>query len=82
MMKIKVNVEVVVKAADNSIVYPGERVISLSGSHSGLDTAIVLEAQESSSILDIQLREIITMPLSRRKADEEYMKSLKAEKTN
>jgi len=82
MMKIKVNVEVVVKAADNGIVVPGERVISLTGSHLGLDTAIVLEAQESSNILDIQLREIITMPLSRRKANEEYMKSLKAEKAN
>lgn len=82
MMKIKVNVEIVVKAADNGIVSPGEWVITLTGSHSGLDTAIVLEAQESPNILDIQLREIITMPFSRRKANEEYLKSLKTEKTN
>lgn len=78
MMKIKVNVEVVVKAADSGLLVPGERVISLAGSHSGLDTAVVLEARESPNILDVGVREIIAMPLSRGRADAEYMKKLQA----
>jgi len=74
MMRVKVNVEIVVKAADAGLLMPGERVVSLAGSHSGLDTALVVEARDSANILDIRLGEIIAMPLSRRKADEEYMK--------
>jgi len=74
MMKIKVNIEIVAKAADAGLLTPGERVISLAGSHRGLDMAIVVEAQDSANILDIRVDEIITMPLSRRKADEEYMR--------
>ncbi len=73
-LKIKVNVEIVLKATDAGILTPGERVISLAGSHSGLDTAVVLEAQDSSKPLDFKLREIVVMPLSREKADAEYMK--------
>ena len=78
MAKIKVNVEVVVKAADAGLVMPGERVISVAGSHEGLDTSIVLEARDSVSILDIRTREIIVMPLSRKKADEDYLRKRKA----
>ncbi|MFB0543496.1 MAG: hypothetical protein ACETVR_01820 [Candidatus Bathyarchaeia archaeon] len=78
MMKVKVNVEVVVKAADAGLLMPGERVLSLAGSHQGLDTAVVVEAQDSANILDIRVREIIAIPLSRQKADEEYMKKLRA----
>jgi uncharacterized protein len=73
-LKIKVNVEIVLKATDAGIITPGERVISLAGSHSGLDTAVVLEAQDSSKPLDFKLREIVAIPLSREKADAEYMK--------
>jgi hypothetical protein len=57
---------------------PGEHVISVAGSHEGLDTSIVLEARDSASILDIRTREIIVMPLSRKKADEDYMRKRKA----
>lgn len=78
VMKIKVNVEVVVKAADSGLLAPGERVISLAGSHSGLDTAVVLEARESPNILDVRVREIIAMPISRQRADAEYVKKLQA----
>ena len=78
MAKIKVNVEVSIKAADAGLVMPGEHVISVAGSHEGLDTSIVLEARDSASILDIRTREVIAMPLSRKKADEEYMKKRKA----
>jgi hypothetical protein len=78
MAKIKVNVEVAIKAADSGLVMPGEHVISVAGSHEGLDTSIVLEARDSASILDIRTREVIAMPLSRKKADEEYMRKMKA----
>lgn len=76
MMKVKVNIEVVVKAADAGLLMPDERVISLAGSHQGLDTAIVVEAQDSVNILSTRVREIIAIPLSRQKADEEYMKKM------
>ena len=78
MMKVKVNIEVVVKAADAGLLMPGERVLSLAGSHQGLDTAIVIEAQDSANILNTRVREIIAIPLSRQKADEEYMKKPRA----
>jgi hypothetical protein len=78
MAKIKVNVEVAIKAADAGLIMPGEHVISVAGSHEGLDTSIVLEARDSASILDIRTREVIAMPLSRKKADEEYMRKRKA----
>ena len=78
MMKVKVNVEIVVKAADAGQLVPGELCISVAGSHWGADTAVVFEAQDSSNILGIRPREIIAMPLSRQKADEEYMKKRQA----
>ena len=37
-------------------------------------TAVVLEAQDSSKPLDFKLREIEAIPLSRERADAEYMK--------
>jgi len=81
MTKIKVNVECVVKAADEGLLVAGERVISVAGSHVGLDTSIVLEAQDSAHILDIRTREVVAMPLSRKKADEEYLAKLRSKKT-
>ncbi|RJS88684.1 hypothetical protein CW700_07045 [Candidatus Bathyarchaeota archaeon] len=80
MAGVKVNVEVVVKAADAGLVMPGERVISLAGSHWGLDTAVVIEAQDSVNILKLRVRETIAMPLSRRRADEEYMKRMRRDR--
>jgi hypothetical protein len=74
IVKIKVNVEVVLKATEAGLISSGERVISIAGSHIGLDTAVVLEAQDSAKILDIKLREILVMPLSREKADVEYLR--------
>lgn len=74
MMKVKVNVEIILKAADAGLLAPGERVISVAGSHWGADTAAVFEAQDSSSILDLRPMEMIAIPLSRQRADEEYMK--------
>jgi hypothetical protein len=77
-MKVKVNVEIVAKAADAGQLAPGELCISVAGSHWGADTAVVFEAQDSSDVLGIRPREVIAMPLSRKKADEEYMKRRQA----
>ncbi len=74
MMKIKVNAEIVLKAADSGLLDPRELCISVAGSHKGADTAVVFEANDSANIFDIRPREILVMPLSRKKADEEYMK--------
>jgi hypothetical protein len=52
-----------------------ERVISLAGSYTSLDTAIVvIETQNTTKILDLKLRKIILMLLSREKFDAEYLK--------
>jgi hypothetical protein len=39
----------------------------------GADTAVVFTADETSNVLAIRPLQYIVMPLSRKKADEEYM---------
>ena len=70
--KVKVNVEIVAKACDAGLVLPGDRVISIAGSHLGADTSVVFEASDSPNILDIKPLMYIAFPLSREKADKEY----------
>ena len=77
-MKVKVNVEIVAKATDEGLLEPGERVVSVAGSHRGADTAVVLTANETSNVLDIRPLQYIAMPLSRKKADEDYMAKRRA----
>jgi len=72
-MKLKVNVEIVVKACDAGLILPGDRVISIAGSHKGADTSVVFTANDSPNILDISPEMFICYPLSREKADAEYM---------
>lgn len=72
-MKVKVNVEIVAKACDAGLVKQGEMVISVAGSHKGADTAVAFKAADSPSILDIKPLYYIVFPLSREKADAEYM---------
>ena len=72
-MKVKVNVEIVLKATDAGLLTPGEHVISIAGSHWGADTSVLLEANESANILRVRPREYIVFPYSRQKADEAYM---------
>ena len=71
--KVKVNVEIVAKACDAGQVMPGDRVISIAGSHLGADTSIVFLANDSPNILDIKPQMYIAFPLSREKADADYM---------
>jgi hypothetical protein len=70
--KVKVNVEIVAKACDAGLIFPGDKVISIAGSHLGADTSVVLEASDSPNILDIKPLMYIVFPLSREKADKEY----------
>jgi len=72
-MKLKVNVEIVAKACDAGLILPGDRVISVAGSHKGADTSAVFTANDSPNILDIRPEMFICYPLSREKADAEYM---------
>lgn len=72
-VKLKVNIEIIAKACDSGLILPGDRVISIAGSHKGADTAAVFVTSDSPNLLDIQLLMLLCYPLSRAKADEEYM---------
>ena len=78
-VKLKVNVEIVAKACDAGLVKPGERVISVAGSHWGADTAAVFTAADSAHILDVRPLLFICYPMSREKADAEYLARRKAQ---
>lgn len=77
-MKLKVNVEIIAKACDAGLVLPGDKVISVAGSHKGADTSVVFVANDSPNILDIKPQIYICYPLSREKADAEYMAKRRA----
>ena len=72
-LKVKVNAEIIAKACDAGLVKLGEHVISVAGSHWGADTAVSFLAADSPNILDLTLQYVVAMPLSREKADAEYM---------
>ena len=71
--KIKVNVEIIAKACDAGQILPGDKVISVAGSHNGADTSAVFIANDTPNILDIKPQMFICYPLSREKSDAEYM---------
>jgi hypothetical protein len=77
-LKVKVNVEIIAKATDAGLLEPGELVISVAGSHKGADTAIVFEANETTNVLNIKPMQYIAIPLSRKKANGEYMAQRRA----
>ena len=77
-MKVKVNVEIILKACDSGLLTPGEHVISIAGSHKGADTSAVFIADESANILKVQPLEYIAMPYTREKSDKQYMESRNA----
>ena len=72
-MKLKVNVEIIAKACDAGQILPGDKVISVAGSHKGVDTSAVFIASDSPHILDIKPQMFICYPLSKEKADADYM---------
>jgi hypothetical protein len=60
---VKVCAEIAMMAVDSNAVPSGEKVVSVAGSHSGADTAMVLTAAESGRIRDMKLHEILCKPL-------------------
>lgn len=59
---VKVSVEIAMMAADAGLVPTGEPVISVAGSHTGSDTAMVLSPATSNRIRDMKLHEILAKP--------------------
>jgi hypothetical protein len=60
---VKVCPEIAMMAVDCNALQSGSKVVAVAGSHAGADTAMVLEASESSRIRDMKLHEILCKPL-------------------
>ncbi len=58
----KVAIELAIMAADSGLVRTDEDVISIGGTSSGADTALVLQPTNSSRVFDLKVREIICKP--------------------
>lgn len=58
----KVAVELALMAADAGLVRTDKDVISIGGTESGADTALVLKPANSSRVFDLKVREIICKP--------------------
>lgn len=59
---VKVCPEIAMMAVDCNAIQSGSKVVAVAGSHAGADTAMVLEAAESSRIRDVKLHEILCKP--------------------
>ncbi len=60
---VKVCPEIAMMAVDCNTIESGKKVVAVAGSHAGADTAMVIEAAESSRIKDVKLHEILCKPL-------------------
>ncbi|MCW4050201.1 MAG: hypothetical protein NWE89_10760 [Candidatus Bathyarchaeota archaeon] len=60
---VKVCPEIAMMAVDSNAIPSGKKVVAVAGSHAGADTAMVLDAAESSRIRDVKLHEILCKPL-------------------
>lgn len=60
---MKVCVEIILMAADAGLVDIGEKVVAVTGSGRGADTAIVAAALTSTHLADLHIEEIICKPL-------------------
>ena len=63
---IKVCVEIAVMAADAGLVPVDREIIAIAGTGRGADAALVLKPAHSNNVFDIDIREIVCMPRSRR----------------
>jgi hypothetical protein len=63
---MKVCVEIVLMAANGGVVSPGERVVVVTGTGRGADTAVVAVAATSTNLGDFHVTEIICKPLQTR----------------
>jgi hypothetical protein len=59
---VKVCAEIAMMAVDSNVIPSGKKLVVVAGSHAGADTAMVLEASESSRIRDMKLHEILCKP--------------------
>jgi len=60
---IKVVVEIIIMACDGGCIEVGEKVIAVSGTHVGADTAVVATAANSNRINTLKINEIICKPI-------------------
>jgi len=58
----KVGIEIVLMAADAGLIRTDADVISIAGTHSGADTALVIRPANTHNFLDLKVREIICKP--------------------
>jgi len=63
---VKVGVEIALMAADAGAIPVDQDVITIGGSHSGADTALLLRPAHTTNILELEVKEIITKPVSKR----------------
>ena len=63
----KVVCEIVLIAASSGFLQKGQKVLSIAGTHSGADTAIVARAAGYSDFMDFQVHEILCKPYQRSK---------------
>ncbi len=60
---IKVVVEIIMMACDGGWINAGEKVVVVSGTHAGADTAVVATAANSNRINTLKINEIICKPI-------------------
>ncbi|MFW6146940.1 MAG: pyruvate kinase alpha/beta domain-containing protein [Thermodesulfobacteriota bacterium] len=60
----KVAIEIALMAADAGLIDAGEEVISLGGTVQGVDTAILLRADNTHHFFDVKVKEVICKPFS------------------
>jgi len=60
---MKVAVEIMLMAADGGCIDAGEKVIAITGTGRGSDTAVVATASTSTKLHDLHITEIICKPL-------------------
>jgi hypothetical protein len=59
---MKVACEIAMMAADAGLVHTDEDVISMAGTHEGVDTAIVLKPVNTHNFFDLKVKEILCKP--------------------
>jgi hypothetical protein len=65
---LKVATEIAVMALDAGLIPHGEDVVSLAGSISGADAALVIRPEHSNQFFKTEIREIICMPRDKQKS--------------
>jgi len=62
----KVCVEIAVMAADAGLIPANKNIVAIAGTSEGADTALVMKPASSSNFFDLEIREIIAKPRSRK----------------